>query len=264
MTYPQGPSEPYDSQTGQAAAQYPPPQPSDTADDFILSALVAAIIAGWALSKVAGILRQAQDVEPDTVRWLMVQTQFVQLLSLSELPPTASPLANQRRQNAFRRATYILNATRRMTTAFRQAASVKQDEHGRWPDGRTPGSIIGAAWKKELNNMRAHIAATHKRNEAAIQVNRTWQSLGKPRLLGWRAMMDDRTTAECRAANGRNFDPTRVPPIGYPGAVHPNCRCRAVRPFRTDLRVEDLPNPRMMFDGVVAAANGSWRVTTNM
>jgi SPP1 gp7 family putative phage head morphogenesis protein len=46
-------------------------------------------------------------------------------------------------------------------------------------------------------------------------------------LLGWRAVMDERTTNECRAANGQNFRADRMPTIGWPGAVHPHCRCSA-------------------------------------
>lgn len=46
-------------------------------------------------------------------------------------------------------------------------------------------------------------------------------------LLGWRAVLDERTTPECRWAHGRNFDATKMPSIGFPGAVHMRCRCSA-------------------------------------
>jgi hypothetical protein len=50
-------------------------------------------------------------------------------------------------------------------------------------------------------------------------------------ILGWHAEMDARTSAECRRANGKNFLAAYAPLIGYPGAVHPRCRCYPVRPY---------------------------------
>lgn len=44
-------------------------------------------------------------------------------------------------------------------------------------------------------------------------------------LVGWRAVLDERTTPDCRAAHGKNFVATRMPEPGWPGAVHPRCRC---------------------------------------
>jgi len=46
-------------------------------------------------------------------------------------------------------------------------------------------------------------------------------------LLGWRAVLDDRTTAECRDAHGKNFRADKMPAIGWPGSVHVHCRCSA-------------------------------------
>lgn len=247
MSYPAGPPDPYDSPTGQAAAQYPPPEPSgNAADDFIIAALVAAIIAGWVLSKIRDLLTKAQDVDPETVTFLLRQTVFVQLLKMDEYAPTNPMLGAQRRQNAFRRAAYVVNAARRMTTAVRT---------------RDPATIT-AAWDRELNYLGSHLQANHKRNEAAIQLAKRWQRAGRPALMGWWAKRDNRTSKECLAAHGRNFDPKSIPPIGYPGSVHPNCRCKPVLPWDTDLRVENLPDARMMFDGVVAATRPDWTVAT--
>lgn len=244
MSMSAGPPVPYDSPLGQAAAQYPPPQPSgDAADDFIISSLVAAIIAGWALSKIRGILERTQGVSPDTVSFLLRQQIFIKLLGMDEYAPTNPMLGAQRRQNAFRRAAYVMTAARRMSTAIQTGD----------PDR------VQTAWKLELNYLGSHLQANHKRNQAAIALAKKWHQMGQPDLLGWLSRRDSRTTKECRAADGRNFDPKSIPPIGYPGAVHPNCRCTAVRAWDTDLRVENLPDPRMMFDGVVAATN-PWRV----
>ena len=50
-------------------------------------------------------------------------------------------------------------------------------------------------------------------------------------LVGWKAVMDSRTSAECAAANGKNFPADRPPVIGWPGAVHPHCRCVPTKPY---------------------------------
>ena len=247
MSYPAGPPDPYDSPTGQAAAQNPPSEPSgNAADDFIISALVAAIIAGWVLSKIRDLLTKAQDVDPNAVTFLMRQSVFIQLLKMDEYAPINPMLGAQRRQNAFRRATYVLNSARRISTA-----TLTRDP-----------ATIASAWTRELNYLGSHLQANRKRNEAAIQLAERWNKAGRPALMGWWATLDSKTTKECRAAHGRNFDPKSIPPIGYPGSVHPNCRCKSVLPWDTDLRVENLPDARMMFDGTVAASNPGWRATT--
>ncbi len=51
-------------------------------------------------------------------------------------------------------------------------------------------------------------------------------------LLGWNTVKDSRTTAECYAADKRNFRASMPPAIGYPGATHPNCRCYPSAPFK--------------------------------
>lgn len=246
MSYPAGPPDPYDSPAGRAAAQYPPPQPTgDNADDFLISLLVAAILSGWVLSKVRGILLRFQSVNAGAVAFLLRQDAIIGLLQMDDYSPTNPMLAAARRQNAFRRAAYLVASTRRMS-----AVTETNDPNK-----------VAALWSRELNYLAAHLQATRKRNVAAIQVAKAWTLAGKPALLGWFAIRDSKTTVECLAAHGRNFDPMAIPPFGYPGASHPNCRCQAVRPWDTDLRVEDLPDPRMMFDGVVAASNRTvWRL----
>jgi SPP1 gp7 family putative phage head morphogenesis protein len=47
-------------------------------------------------------------------------------------------------------------------------------------------------------------------------------------LLGWRSVMDSRTTKECAFCNGKNFRADQMPMWGYPGSTHPRCRCSIV------------------------------------
>jgi hypothetical protein len=44
-------------------------------------------------------------------------------------------------------------------------------------------------------------------------------------ILGWNAVLDERTTPDCRAAHGKNFHVYRRPRIGFPGEPHMFCRC---------------------------------------
>ena len=78
-----------------------------------------------------------------------------------------------------------------------------------------------------------HLAAEGRRQRAAALVDitrqllgdRTEEQQGEVPLLGWRAVLDQRTTPECAWANGQNFRADRMPIIGLPGSVHPRCRC---------------------------------------
>lgn len=79
------------------------------------------------------------------------------------------------------------------------------------------------ALKRELDFWKAHIKAGQRRKLMGKRVDFVAKRHGE--LLGWYAKMDNRTSAECRAADGRNFLAFTPPVIGYPGGVHPHCRC---------------------------------------
>lgn len=90
----------------------------------------------------------------------------------------------------------------------------------------------------ERTNLTAHIHAAANRRRAAQAVDDAAARHGG--LLGWRAVMDERTSAECARANGRNFLVTSRPVIGWPGAAHAHCRCRPVAPFAGAGLVDDV------------------------
>lgn len=93
----------------------------------------------------------------------------------------------------------------------------------------------------EKENFNQHMEAGRNRHQKARAVDRAARRYGPN--LGWHARMDARTSEECRQANGRNFDAGRIPSIGYPGTVHPHCRCKPGRPFNTDRTVYEV-SPR--------------------
>lgn len=104
------------------------------------------------------------------------------------------------------RATYLVNSAKRISKHMRE--------------GGKPLEII----QRERQHFASHLEAQSRRRTVARQIDTTALRHGK--TLGWYAMMDTRTSAECRWANGRNFEVDKRPPIGYPGTVHPNCRCK--------------------------------------
>lgn len=118
----------------------------------------------------------------------------------------------QMRLAAAYRAWYIVNAVERLERAERQGPAE-----------------LARAEELEARYFSLHLRAVNNRLASARAIDQAAKWYG-PRL-GWKAMMDGRTTAECRAANGKNFRADREPLIGWPGSVHPHCRCVPVAPF---------------------------------
>lgn len=93
----------------------------------------------------------------------------------------------------------------------------------------------GSSQAQLAAQIRAHLLASRARQGAARDVWRTSQQVGSP-VLGWQAVLDQVTTAGCRAAHGNNFHIEQPPWIegapAYPGWPHgATCRCIAVPPF---------------------------------
>lgn len=116
--------------------------------------------------------------------------------------PSASASAAVQAQEASYRALYVLNATRRIESASDREVAIN----------------------RERDFFDLHMQAVRKRRTTASAVDKARARYGDD--LGWYAKMDSRTSPECREANGKNFSALRVPAIGFPGSVHPHCRCR--------------------------------------
>lgn len=109
------------------------------------------------------------------------------------------------------RAAYLVHAAQRMQQAANR------------------GADVAAAVAAETPFYRMHLHASVNRRDSAAKVDVLAKRAGG--LLGWKAVMDSRTSLECRLADGHNFRVSDPPVIGYPGAVHPHCRCKPVPPF---------------------------------
>lgn len=129
------------------------------------------------------------------------------------------------------RAAYLLNAAARVKAAM------------------AGGKTLEEALAAEQRFTVAHLNAQANRATAAAAVDKA-AAAHRSGLLGWKAVMDSRTSAECRANNGANFSIVAPPVEGYPGAVHPHCRCRAIAPF-VNARVLGVTVPR---DRIAATA----------
>jgi SPP1 gp7 family putative phage head morphogenesis protein len=108
------------------------------------------------------------------------------------------------------RAAYLVNASRRIMVSLKTGD-------------------LKRALSAEAGYFKMHLQATAKRKAVGKQVDAQVAIHGK--TLGWKAVMDTRTSAECAAMDGENFSVDDPPVIGWPGTVHLHCRCKAVAPF---------------------------------
>lgn len=99
------------------------------------------------------------------------------------------------------------------------------------------GKTLEQALQRERVYHDAHEVARKGRQAVANRVDAAADKYGV--TLGWWAHEDDKTTPECRAADGTNFVAGHAPRIGYPGSVHRYCRCSPGPPHATILSVDD-------------------------
>lgn len=208
-----------------------------------LANLTQALGYAQSAQAIAAALEAFPDVAEAAVKALLEIGPVRSLLRIHPKSGASAPLQAMHRQNLMRRASYLVSAARRLTTAVKGTRLNRIER-------------LKATVETEKRYLQAHLDAISNRVRAAEAVaqtarvqakrvekaNETNGVPGRPTspLLGWYAINDARTSAECRRAHGRNFDPARIPLIGYPGAVHPHCRCRPGPPHPSRLRVEDL------------------------
>lgn len=172
---------------------------------------------------MAAVLILDKEIAEAAIKALMELEGVAKLLAEAPQVLASAPIRAMRRQNLIRRAAYLINAARRITTGMRS--------------GQTLDTLA-----RESKYLHQHLDASAKRTEAARMVAEQAKQQDSM-LLGWYARMDSRTTAECRTANGKNFRADRVPLIGYPGTVHVHCRCKPGPAHHTDQLVDPAPSP---------------------
>lgn len=214
--------------------------PEGASDHELLEALVAALIAGVALAVIVAILARFAGITKK-VAWAIIE-----LLSwdwwirstaerLAALPRDETPSTVVLHQiavhNAYRRAAYIVNATRRLAPAVAAGDP----------------NAIAVAEQRERQFQKAHEDAERQRDDAAFAVAEAVATRVRDKngevLLGWLSRMQARTCPTCRKCHRRNFNALVRPPYGFPGEVHPLCECRSRKPWNTTLRVESSAVP---------------------
>lgn len=200
---------------------------------LIAAALGAGVAAGAAVSApVTGAVGLAAltrlltrwGYRREVVRWALRVTTRVLQASPAATPRVAGPAAdgNAAAARVFT-AWFIERSTQRVEKAYAEGAEPGQPEVG------------------EARYVEQHLDAQARRRSAARRVDAEARRPGHvtdagdpdgppdpgPRvILRWRAHPDDRTTPECRAADGCWFYADRAPIIGYPGMPHGGtCRC---------------------------------------
>jgi hypothetical protein len=209
----------------------PAPEPPEQQDGqlvVVLAALVALLFAGAAAAAFLALLMRLSGMHLEALRYLFRPYEALgEIITIREYPADPNtwtePQFQQYNQNVHRRASYLVNASRRASAAY-QTGGIES---------------LRQAYEREKTYWAQHKAAAQRRTEAAARVGEAMEHYSSVRL-GWYAQLDERTSPECRQAHGANFDPNRIPAIGYPGSVHPHCRCHPGAPFATRRRVESI------------------------
>jgi hypothetical protein len=206
----------------QQGQQLPPPPPD--LDDPALAIAVAAILAGvlgpavTVAAAVAGLkARFALTVAATSALGAVLNVVMAHPPPLTGVIGPAS--AQTSRMNAARRAQYVVAAAKRVLVAGRDARA----------KGEPMEAARQAALERERKWYAAHQAAMWNRARAAGMTDMAAAEHGD--LLGWLAVKSPVTSPECKAASGKNYYASRMPDIGFPGAVHPNCKCMPTAPW---------------------------------
>jgi hypothetical protein len=199
-----------------APAQQQAQQQDDQLSLAVAAVLVSAISAQQALSALMPTLR-TYHVSPSAMQGALSVVMSFPPEQIGAAGPAS--LATSR-QNLIRRAQFAVASARRLQRVIVSARS----------HGRTARQALEAGVAAERRYYGQHLAAIWGRATAAAQVDSAAASYGN--ILGWNTVHDAKTSAECKAADGKNFYADIMPLIGFPGAVHPHCRCYPGPPYK--------------------------------
>lgn len=194
--------------------QQPPQQQDGDLDDILFAVMLSELLLS-AVSAVAAIAALKARFALSQVMWTSLQGV---LTGVMQSPPPVTGVighasAQTSRMNAARRAQYVIAAAKRVAAAMR--------------DARSKGKPVLAAMRDQLAKERRFYAQHQQAmwNRAAAAGKTDMAAMEHGPLLGWYSVRDKKTSPECKAADGKNFYAPAMPDIGFPGAVHPSCRC---------------------------------------
>lgn len=201
--------------------QVPPGQPPPEQEDD--TAIVLAIAELLLVAASAAVLIAALKLRFKLTSALWSGLEGAAGIAMENPPPVTGVVgaasAQTSRQNLLRRAQFVLSAGRRLAGDVREARA----------KGEPAGKALLDGLARERRYYGQHTAAMWNRATAAGKTDMAAAEHGD--LLGWLSVLDKKTSAECRAAHGKNFYASRMPDIGWPGAVHPSCRCMPSMPW---------------------------------
>ncbi len=203
-----------------AQALQQPEQPPPSRSDQRLAAEITAVLA-TAVTAAAIVAALRSSLKAAGIAGSTLQAVAAMVLGRGHTAP--EPLGPAGRYvaslNVMRSGAFFLAACRR----------VQRDVNTARSKGEPVMAALQDALRAEQRYFAQHAEASDRRVQAATAVDSAASVHGN--LLGWNAVKDSRTTAECYAADHKNFRADRPPLIGYPGATHPMCRCFPSAPF---------------------------------
>ena len=194
-------------------------QPTPTEDLELADALVTALGLATTGAAVTYLLTRYPQIKTANREAVEAALEHVMRWPQEPIQGTGPATVQMARTNLQRRAAYAGKVIERFNTAA-QSAQVQ---------GVSVQEALQHAQHLDQNYLGQHAQAVIKRNKAASLVDMASSVYGN--YLGWYSELDKDCTPECKRANGNNFYADFPPVIGYPGTVHPNCRCSPGKPF---------------------------------
>lgn len=192
-------------------------QQQPKSDAALIAAIAGALVIGASAQATATTLSPVVGIPvPSLLPVLLIAMSKPTTYGIATMPSASASSEAQRLEGTYR-AQYVLVASRRMR------------------DGLRAGIPRETLLQRERTYFDQHIAAVARRRDTAAKVDAAAKRHGD--LLGWYAVLDNRTSRECREAHGKNFNASVRPAIGYPGSVHLHCRCRPGKAHSTSKTV---------------------------
>ena len=197
----------------------PPPPPSAALDIALTVAISELLLTAASAAALVAALKLRFEMTAEL--WQGIESAAG--VAMQSPPATTGVIgaasAQTSRQNLARRAQYVLSAGRRLAGDIRQARA----------QGKPVRQALADGLARERRYYSQHTAAMWNRATAAGKTDMAALEHGD--LLGWLAVLDGRTSPACREASGGNYHASHMPDIGFPGSVHPSCRCMPVAPW---------------------------------
>jgi len=212
------------------------PPVEDEATEEVIAAVAVALLEGESAAVIVDLIGELPGLVAGAVAPVFTERgwfDWIENTAGTFLPavdadtPADRVRANDSTAAAGYQAAYLVTATVRLAEA----------------NATGDADTMRAAHDREDQLFDAHIAAQEQRAAAAEVLAAEIEDVDPDDdgevLFGWHG---EQGACEhgCREAHGRNFNALVRPRIGYPGQVHPNCKCSFGEPWNTTNRVDDI------------------------